>query len=351
MSNQASFVLMPFSESLSEVYDFLIKSGLEEAGYEVKRADDIKSQSNILEDIVIGISTSDLIIADLTDSNPNVYYELGIAHALGKKVILITQDINELPFDLRSYRVISYGTHFSKMQKAKEELIAIAKEAIMNKLPFGNPVKDFAPNFLSLTPNNSQHKKHEETEELGILDFQQQIEDSFSELTKILENVGEKLTNELTPEITTTTSKITSNNQTTGDKRALVQNLANHMENYGKFLIPNNERYKELLTNIETSLEYLFSSDMEYGEEVEEGILSFLNSLQTMEEGAFAGRQGFQGMLDVQKKIPKIEKSFNRSNKFMQVQIEQFIENIDLTISVSSRARMLGNSLLKKKKH
>ncbi len=346
MSDKTSFVLMPFSESLSEVYDFLIKSGLEEAGYEVIRADDIKSQSNILEDIVLGISTSDLIIADLTDSNPNVYYELGIAHALGKKVILITQDINELPFDLRSYRVVSYDTHFAKMQKAKEELVSIAKEAIKDKLPFGNPVKDFAPGFLNQSSNNQQYN-YDDIEEFGILDYQQQIEDSFAELTEIIEEVGTKLTNELVLEINKTTSKINSNNPTTKERRTLVQNLANHMENYGKFLIPNNKRYKELLKNIETSLEYLLSSDIEYEGGVEENISSFLDSLQTMEEGAFEGRQGIQSMLETQKSIPKIEKSFNRSNKFMQVQLEEFIENIDLTISISSRARMLGNSLLK----
>lgn len=82
MEHKKAFILMPFTESLNDVYDFLIKGALVEAGYQVKRADDIKSQSNILEDIVKGIIESDLIVADLTDSNANVYYELGIAHAL-----------------------------------------------------------------------------------------------------------------------------------------------------------------------------------------------------------------------------------------------------------------------------
>ena len=134
---------MPFAAEFEDVYKYLISEGLESAGYIVKRADDIKSQSNIIGDIVKGITTSDLIVADLTGANPNVYYELGIAHALNKKVILITQEIDDLPFDLRSYRVIGYSVYFAKMNQAKKELSELANEAFNGRLPFGNPVKDF----------------------------------------------------------------------------------------------------------------------------------------------------------------------------------------------------------------
>lgn len=349
MSNENAFVIMPFSESLSEVYNFLIKGTLEEAGYSVKRADDIKSQNNILEDIIKGIASSDLIIPDLTDSNPNVYYELGIAHAMGKNVVLIIQDLEDLPFDLRSYRVISYSTHFSKMLKAKEELSELAKEAIKGQIPFGNPVKDFAPININSNVRNTTLEYPENIEDYGILDYQIEIENSFSELTKIITNVGAKLSNELTPEIVRVTSEITSNNNSTKQKRTQIQALACHLEEFGKFLVPNNENYRTLLKKVETSLEFLLSGEVAYQDQgAKDGILGFLNALEEMEKGAFVGRQGFIGMLETQKQLPKIEKSFNRSNMFMQAQVEQFIENIDLTISISSRARILGKSLLNK---
>ena len=70
------------------------------------RADDIDNQQNILNDIVKSIRSSELIVADLTDPNPNVYYELGLAHAMRKRVVLMTQDLGSMPFDLRSYRTI-----------------------------------------------------------------------------------------------------------------------------------------------------------------------------------------------------------------------------------------------------
>lgn len=347
MSNRTSFVLMPFSESLSEVYDFLIKGALEEAGYNVRRADDIKSQSNILEDIVKGIAESDLIIADLTDSNPNVYYELGIAHALGKKVILITQEIDELPFDLRSYRVISYDTHFSKMLQAKQELLDLATEAINGKVPFGNPVKDFAPAINIEVPVTYNQIDGEDHEELGILDHSLEIEEAFCDLTKIIEEVGTEMSEALTPEIVSTAEQFNSSNNSAKTKRDVVRKLASHMDDYSKFLIPRNEDYKMLLKKIESSLEYLLTGDIENNDEKDnKSITEFIESFESMEKGAYAGRQGFVSMLEIQKQLPKIEKTFNRSNKFMQKQLEQFIENIDQTISISSRARMLASSKL-----
>src|SRR5215213_5676776 len=91
-----AFVIMPFDAELNEVYGSFIVPTLEEIGYSVLRADDLYGQRNILRDIVESISDSDLIVADLTGLNPNVFYELGVAHGLQRSVILMTQNIDEL---------------------------------------------------------------------------------------------------------------------------------------------------------------------------------------------------------------------------------------------------------------
>ena len=140
------FVLMPFEKRFDAVYLDFIKNVLEEEGFEVRRADDIHSQQNILKDIIQSIRGANLIVADLTSSNPNVYYELGIAHALGRPVIHMVQSpIEDVPFDLRSYRLIAYSTHFTEIEKAKDELAKYARKFREGKLPFGNPVTDFDP--------------------------------------------------------------------------------------------------------------------------------------------------------------------------------------------------------------
>lgn len=348
MENNNAFILMPFSEPLNEVYEFLIKGALTEAGYKVSRADDIKSQSNILEDIITGIMKSSLIVADLTDSNANVYYELGIAHALQKKVVLITQEIEELPFDLRSYRVIPYSTHFSKMNEAKLTLKELAKEALDGFLPFGNPVKDYGT-LLSTNTSISTVDSIYENEDLGLLDHIVEVEENFESLTEIVLLVGNKLENDFTPKITASTNILSTAPEITAkQRRNVVKELANHVSDYANFLKPKNEEYRTLIKKIETSIEVVLTSNNEHSEESTQGIESFLNGFEIMEAGAQGGRNGFLSMLDTMKNLPNLEKSFNRANKYMQEEVQTFIDNIDQTISMSSRARTLGKSLLSK---
>lgn len=101
------------------------------------------NQQNILKDIVQAIYDSDIIIANLTGLNPNVFYELGIAHTLNKKVIIITEDISTLPFDLKSYRAKEYSTHFVKFAELIDALNKYMYGAITGEVVYSNPVSDF----------------------------------------------------------------------------------------------------------------------------------------------------------------------------------------------------------------
>lgn len=344
-----AFVLMPFAEELVDVYDYLISDGLTAAGYHVRRADDVLSQNNILADIVDGIVSSDLIVADLTGSNPNVYYELGIAHALNKKVILLAQDLDELPFDLRSYRVVLYSVHFSKMNKAKDELVVLATEAAKGELPFGNPVKDFYKDGLVRIDRPSERfDDSERDEEMGLLDFQIALEEGFEELGQIVTKVGVKLEKEVTPEITSSGIKLNSGSYTAKQKRNIIRELAGRLQEYGSFVKPNNVRYRDVLKNIETSLDSILGGnfDLEHGSE--EKLQEFLDVLAGVEESAFLGRQGFASLIETMDSLPKIERTFNRANIFMATELKEFVNNIDQTISIISRAVRLGRSLLMK---
>jgi hypothetical protein len=100
-------MMMPFEASSTETYR-TVKAAIEVAGYECRRADDFWLHPQIMHDIIELISTSHVIICDLSGKNPNVFYEAGIAHTLGKEVILITQHDGDVPFDLRPLRYIPY---------------------------------------------------------------------------------------------------------------------------------------------------------------------------------------------------------------------------------------------------
>jgi hypothetical protein len=102
------FIIMPFSKSLTRIYSNTIKPTVEKCGLSCVRADEESGPGRIMDDIWKSIRNASFLIADLTDRNPNVFYELGLAHALGKIVILLTQSIQDVPFDLKHIRVIQY---------------------------------------------------------------------------------------------------------------------------------------------------------------------------------------------------------------------------------------------------
>jgi hypothetical protein len=103
-----AFVVMHFGEPYDSLYSEVIKPVAEKEGFRVYRGDDIHQPGVVLQDIVTGIVESDVIIAEITPPNPNVFYEIGFAHAMNKPTILLAERGRELPFDIRSYRCIFY---------------------------------------------------------------------------------------------------------------------------------------------------------------------------------------------------------------------------------------------------
>lgn len=111
------FVIMPFEDKLNSYYNDLIKPLVDGLNYMVKRADEIYSIHAIIDDIVLEIRTADFLIADVTGKNPNVNYELGYADALNKNVIIISQSLDDVPFDYKHRRIIIYNTDNAGWQK------------------------------------------------------------------------------------------------------------------------------------------------------------------------------------------------------------------------------------------
>ncbi|MBI3300762.1 MAG: hypothetical protein HYZ72_01590, partial [Deltaproteobacteria bacterium] len=103
-----AFVVMQFSEPYNSLYSEVIKPVAESMGLEAYRADDVYKPGIILQDIIRGILEAEVVIAEITPVNANVFYELGYAHALDKPTILLAEGRSEMPFDIRSYRCIFY---------------------------------------------------------------------------------------------------------------------------------------------------------------------------------------------------------------------------------------------------
>ena len=116
------FVMMPFDKYILPVYEDHIKKVCNEMGYSCERGDDISITSNIMNDIWSLINNADIIICDCTGKNPNVFYELGLAHAIGKNVICITQNTEDIPFDIKHIRYIKYEYNPRGMTKFEKTL-------------------------------------------------------------------------------------------------------------------------------------------------------------------------------------------------------------------------------------
>jgi len=114
------FVLIPFDPAFDDIYKFGIKGAAQDIGAYAERLDEQIFTEGMLDRIFNQISKADVIIADVTGRNPNVFYEVGYAHALGKVVLLLTQNSDDIPFDLKHRQHIVYSGSINTL---KTELV------------------------------------------------------------------------------------------------------------------------------------------------------------------------------------------------------------------------------------
>ncbi len=128
------FIMMPFSLEDSDEVHHILRRVCREAGVRPVRGDDLFTPTDILDDIWRGITAARFIIADITGRNPNVMYELGMAHTLAKPVLILSRNADDIPIDLATRRVILYGTS-GDWQSELAEKAASAIQAMLRAYP------------------------------------------------------------------------------------------------------------------------------------------------------------------------------------------------------------------------
>ncbi len=121
-SKPTAFVVMEFSSPYNDVYFEVIKNTCDQHGLKVFRIDEQKGPGVIISEINKVIIESKLIIADISPDNPNVFYEVGYAHALNKPTILIAEKGRQLPFDVSPFRTLFYENTIVGKRKLEEGL-------------------------------------------------------------------------------------------------------------------------------------------------------------------------------------------------------------------------------------
>ena len=174
------FVLQPFSREFTDIYESIVVPAAFSAGVEVFRVDQITGAGSIVEEIYNAIEQTELLICDISNSHPNVMYELGFAHALMKPVIMISQEPENAPFDVKGTRILYYGiSSLSQYAETIRELQRLIEQALKNPLEFSaRPVTQRNENnvFISYSRHDIQYLKRllvhlKPLEKKGIIDL------------------------------------------------------------------------------------------------------------------------------------------------------------------------------------
>ena len=336
------FVIMPFHTPFDFVYSDLIKEICERHGFEVIRADDMYSTKQILEDIVKGINSADLIIADLTENNPNVFYELGIAHGLNKPVQIITQSITELPFDISAYRVFTYSMIANKYSEAKVNFNNLIGNLVNHKTTlYGNPISDFLGKETPTIRMEDQLIKGSEgmdskiivqpQVEKGFFDHLSEFQDTTKEIYKKLEQIS-KATERIGTHFKEQTIKITqiNQNQSQPDKISLARRLllqsANNLGDYASEVEGFNEffdiKIPQLRDNVEAVINYQKNqeiSDEDRGE--------YKNTLLTAIETTNEAIEKTNNFAEVLNNFPNLQGNFTRQSKRAALALDTLTNN------------------------
>lgn len=177
-----AFVLMPFSKEFDDVYKLGIKPACENAGAYAERVNEQIFQESILQRIYNQIAKADIVISDMTGRNPNVFYETGYAHALGKQVILLTSHSEDIPFDLKHYPHIIYEGRIADLKKDLERHVswAIEKKEIGSSM-LHEPQLSIYVDGMSLADNPTIEHKFDE----ALLDLKIDVTSSIEKSTKL----------------------------------------------------------------------------------------------------------------------------------------------------------------------
>lgn len=150
---KSCFVISPFGDPYDSYFSKIIKPALDDCFLYAVRGDSLFRPATIMDEIWQGIRDASLLIAELTGRNPNVFYELGLAHALSKPVVLISNSIDDVPFDLRSIRVIVYDKNEPDWGASLRENLAKSIKEILD-----SPSSSIPATFKIPIASNAPHE-------------------------------------------------------------------------------------------------------------------------------------------------------------------------------------------------
>lgn len=333
------FVITPFTDEHLELYKAL-KNEFENL-YEFVNAGDTGNVQNILKDIIQPIYDADIILADLTGLNSNVMYELGIAHTMNKKTIMITQDnLDELPFDLKQYRTQRYTTHFTGFNNLRSFLSASFDSAIKGSAVFSNPVQDFLSttkisNVICETTN-----PEEESEDKGFIDF-------LADLYQASEKLGNEITN-MTNDMNLMSDGVDDCSQKIEKQKnavliqASVKKAANYISDFSTKLKSHNTTIQQAWKEIEVNTLGLVENKYTLTGSNKNELIEYLKQLYALKDSIVQSQTGLMTLKGSFNDALGLQKAMNHAIKSANPNFDEYI-NITNDI-LTSIDRILNKS-------
>lgn len=348
MSKTKVFVIMPFADDFFESYE-MIKEHFSD-DFEFSHAGEEDNQQNILADIIPPIYAADIVLADLTGLNPNVMYELGIAHSFNKKTIMITRDdLGSLLFDLKQYRAKDYSTHFKKFYDLIAYLEKNLQGARDGSVIFNNPVGDFMDRS-KIAPEELFRKEIIRVDipegEMGFLDFLAEIEEDTENMTKDIQNMSLEMQtmsggiNECTAEIKRVNK--TGGSGTASFVRKQSRKAAEYIETFSKQLKAHNVTISSYWTKIEKNILGLLENDISARQENKESLVKYMKALLKMKDSIILSNESVQNLKETSLKNLGIERSMNQAIRFLDQDLSAYIDMTEQMIN--SIERIIGKS-------
>lgn len=354
MDKKNVFVIMPFKDIFFEVYEML-KAEFSDK-YVFSNAAEEANQQNILTDIIKPIYEADVIIADLTGLNPNVMYELGLAHTFNKKTITITQDdLSTLPFDLKQYRAKDYNTHFKKFAELVDYLKTNLDGAIDDSVSYSNPVKDFLTlsgiNDFSWSLTETSIKLKDNSEK-GFIDFLAEIETNANSLTQQLIEISSDM-NEMNKGIVEVSEEINRANKNSGQSNAAfvrkkAKKAAEYIDTFGKSLRQHNKSLSAVWDEIEINSLGLLENTFATKQENHHNLIAYLKSLGELKANTKTNIDSIQSLKSSIEGVQGIERYLTQAIRFLKEDLNTYInimERIQSSIDkITAKSRFIvGN--------
>ena len=345
------FFIMPFSDDFIDLYEKIKTEFC--ADFVFNNAGDLDNQQSIIQDIVEGIYSADIIIADLTGLNPNVFYELGLAHAMNKNVIIITQNISELPFDIKSYRANEYSMKFNKMPDLINKLRDLLNRSMTDSTKFGNPVTDYIPNYKvnNIDDNNFNNNESDSVEfdESGIVDYTEDIIENASTMKEELNNIGKELT-DLVKNVDEVSKEVDRVKEQSGNvdisyTKKICRRLSTPIDEFSKKLRNHVLTITSNWNNIENDFLSIFDNKLIQ----DSGILNKLDEelceLSTINTNIDSSNTKVEELINVLESCMGIERRLNKATNSLIEELESYLVMTDTIKSsvdrITSKGRMV----------